>query len=494
MESQLLQSLNNFLRKQELQPLVEQIAGIGNSEVVEIRLMNPEFDWVPIGRLLNKVKNLPSDSYDSAFSRAVAERVVATQRYVDVADISSSMLRSQSLAEQALKSFACFPIITAGRVIGALFIASSYVRDPLNETRLGIFARLCTTLAYFCERERYFSRESLARQQDGRYGIVSVNTAMQQILDLLPRIARSAAPVLISGETGTGKELLAQAIHRLSDRKSKRFVTVHCGALSETLLESELFGHVKGAFTGADSDRQGSFGLADGGTIFLDEITTASPELQVKLLRVLEYGEIRPVGSPQSRHVDVRVIVAGNEDLPVLVEQHRFRRDLFYRLQVVDLQVPPLRERRDDIPLLVRHFLKLYAEFYGKKLAGISDDVVQDLQEREWDGNVRQLKNMIEKLVILCDADTFVDIDVAARLLPAGGPQQAVESGRADFGRFQSYRHFKEASLHNLERDFLLQALEQCYWNESRTARKLQMVRSTLLNRMKVLGISKPST
>jgi transcriptional regulator with PAS, ATPase and Fis domain len=300
---------------------------------------------------------------------------------------------------------------------------------------------------------------------------------------MIEAVADTKATVLITGESGTGKSLIARAIHRRSSRRDKPFVEVACGALPETLLESELFGHVAGAFTGATGDKIGKFKQADGGTIFLDEIGTASPALQVKLLRVLQDYQFEPVGSTETITVDVRVILATNEDLQKAVQEGRFRRDLYYRINVINIELPPLRERVSDIPLLAEHFLKRICEEMGKPLKSLSDEAMAALQAYRWPGNVRELQNVLERAVLLGRKPviTLEDLppDVAAALTPGlSTPEKAP---------------LKQA-LQLPERQIILQMLEMHNWNRQATAKALGINRTTLYKKMKRLGIEEPES
>jgi DNA-binding NtrC family response regulator len=237
--------------------------------------------------------------------------------------------------------------------------------------------------------------------------IIGQSPRMREVFELTNRIAPSKATILIQGETGTGKEVLARYIHHISPRRDKPFIPVNCGALPETLVEDELFGHERGAYTDAYSERKGRFELADGGTLFLDEITTLSPSAQVKLLRVLQEGEFERIGGTTSIKVDVRIIAASNEDVKLAVQEGNFREDLFYRLNVVTIDLPPLRERREDIPLLVEHFIRKHSVRHEKEVKSISDEAMKALMYYEWPGNVRELENAIERAVILAETDTI---------------------------------------------------------------------------------------
>jgi DNA-binding NtrC family response regulator len=323
--------------------------------------------------------------------------------------------------------------------------------------------------------------KNLRAQLDLRFGmenIVGHDHRMLKIYDMVDSVADTKATVLITGESGTGKSLVARAIHRHSARRDKPFVEVACGALPETLLESELFGHVAGSFTGAAGDKIGKFLQADGGTIFLDEIGNASPNLQVKLLRVLQEFQFEPVGGNKTHHVDTRVILATNENLAQLVAEGRFRQDLFYRVNVINVELPSLRERISDIPLLAKHFLEEVCQESGKHVRGFDEDATQALQRYNWPGNVRELQNVIERAVLLGKSDT-VHLEDLPRAIAAAGPL----SGQRVVGRT-----LKEA-LAGPERQIILEVLESNDWNRFATADMLGINRTTLYKKMKRLGL-----
>ena len=283
--------------------------------------------------------------------------------------------------------------------------ALDYLQKPFEIDELLVVARRALEHQRLTSEYRYLRTER--DEQFGNYGIVGRSRPMQEIIERAELVAQTKSTVLITGETGTGKELVARAIHNRSAQREMPLIKVNCAAIPETLLESELFGHVRGAFTGAVTSKKGKFALADGGSIFLDEIGTMSPTLQAKLLRVLQEREFEPLGSERTEKIDVRVIAATNRDLRQMVAESRFQEDLFYRLNVIPIHLPPLRERRDDIPALVEHFLRKHAQRTGRRIDRIDDGVVPALQQYEWPGNVRELENTIERAVVLSSGTTI---------------------------------------------------------------------------------------
>jgi DNA-binding NtrC family response regulator len=277
--------------------------------------------------------------------------------------------------------------------------AFDYLQKPFEVDELLVAANRAIDHQRLQTEHRYLISE---RDADfNHYGIVGRSRRMQEVIKTAEVVAKSKSTVLITGETGTGKELVARAIHYHSAQREMPLIKVNCAAIPETLLESELFGHVRGAFTGATTSKKGKFALADGGTIFLDEIGTMSPALQAKLLRVLQEREFEPLGSERTQRVDVRVIAATNRDLRAMVSDGRFQEDLYYRLNVIPVHIPPLRERRDDVPVLIDHFIAKHAQRAGKRIEGVQPGVIEALQASDWPGNVRELENTIERAVVL---------------------------------------------------------------------------------------------
>jgi two-component system response regulator AtoC len=327
--------------------------------------------------------------------------------------------------------------------------------------------------------------QTLREQLDLRFSldnIVGHDYKMLKVFDLIESVADTRATVLMQGASGTGKSLVARAIHHRSDRRDKPFVEVSCGALPETLLESELFGHVRGAFTGAVNEKEGRFKAADGGTIFLDEINSASPALQVKLLRVLQERRFEPVGSNKTETVDVRVILASNKDLREEVAAGRFRQDLFYRINVVGIALPDLAERIGDIPHLADHFLKVYGAQSRKEILGFTDEALQIMQRYSWPGNVRELENVVERAVILTKNRQIASDDLPPHLLEA--------AERGDVPAEGQYRPLSlKAALEEPEKRIIEQALRANNWNRQVTAKVLEINRTTLYKKMKRYGL-----
>jgi two-component system response regulator HydG len=303
---------------------------------------------------------------------------------------------------------------------------------------------------------------------------------MREVARMIEAVAYSAATVLVQGESGTGKELVARAIHACSPRRAQPFVALNCGALTETLLESELFGHVKGAFTGANRDHKGLFEAANGGTIFLDEIGDIPLSTQVRLLRVLQEGELKRVGSTDAVKVDVRVIAATHRDLPKLVRAGKFREDLFYRLNVIAIPLPPLRDRLDDVPLLAHHFVGRYADRLGKKVRTLAPQAIELLCAYRWPGNVRELENAIERAVVLCRGDTVQAGDLPPSVTGRTAPVLREISPAGDDAELlaQSYATAKDNALRNFEKRYVEALMRACDSNISAAARKAGMDRS----------------
>lgn len=393
------------------------------------------------------------------------------------------------LCDNGLRAFAGYPLTFQEELLGVVALFSRRALTPQEVNRLPVFAHQAAIaiknaqlfgevdrLRRQLQAENAYLKEEIKLQHNFT-DILSHSDAMQQVLRKIEQVAVTDATVLILGETGTGKELLARAVHALSPRYDRPLVKVNCAALPATLIESELFGHAKGAFTGAISRRSGRFELADRGTIFLDEIADLPLDLQAKLLRVLQEGEFERLGDSRTIQVNVRVIAATNRDLQQAVANGDFREDLYYRLNVFPLRVPPLRERRDDIPLLVRHFVTTYSTKMGKRIERIPQRAMDALQAYAWPGNVRELENIIERTVILTSGTTLA---LDASLL--GGSREPYTMPGAD-------------TLQDVERTHILHVLQETAWRiegPRGAAVRLGLKPSTLRWRMQKLDIIKP--
>jgi len=363
--------------------------------------------------------------------------------------------------------------------------AYDFLMKPVNLDHLDLLLKRALR-----SRDVESENRQLREELDSRFGLESIIGAsplMQDLFDVIRQAAPSQATVLIQGESGTGKELVAHAVHRLSTRSKGPFVAVHCAALSDNLLESELFGHEKGAFTGAVARRKGRFESADGGTLFLDEISEIAPAVQVKLLRVLEERCFERVGGSDSVEVDIRLVTATNRDLRAWVSEGRFREDLFFRLDVVNITLPPLRERLDDLPLLCAHFIDEFASRNGKSITGISADAVDLLAGYRWPGNIRELRNTLEKMVVLARGDRLGLRDVPLNI------RQAVRGSESITATPRPLRSAVASSgvghsLADTEKAMILQAIEQQGGNRTKAAEVLGISRRTLHRKLRQYG------
>jgi DNA-binding NtrC family response regulator len=352
--------------------------------------------------------------------------------------------------------------------------AYHYVTKPVNLDELELVIHRALN-----SRRVEAENVNLHEQIDQKYGlenIIGESASMRQVFETIQQVAPSRATVLITGATGTGKELIAKAIHNLSPRKNGPFIAVHAAALPTTLLESELFGHEKGAFTGAVERRIGRFELADGGTLFLDEIGELEPQIQVKLLRVLEERAFERVGGAKTLQVDVRLVAATNKDLKKLVSEGKFRDDLFYRLSVVTVDLPPLRERRDDIPLLVKSFLDEFSRENGKQVRELTPEATNLLLAYDWPGNVRELRNAIEQMVVLARGERLTVRDVPAAI-----------RGGADLTKINVVR--TGMTVEDAERQLIVQALKETDGNRTKAAQRIGVSRRTLHRKLKEYGL-----
>ena len=428
-------------------------------------------------------------------TRSVFKKVVAERAAVLAADARRDVGETVSIMSAQILSTIGVPLWQGDEIIGVVQVDNRDGSGVFRERDLDVLALLCQSasqafvharlyarLRHAEEKERKENAYLKRREQTRRDGaIIGEALSMRRLFDQLKKVVNTRVTVLVEGETGTGKELIASAVHYWSDRKDKLFVAQICAAMPENLLESELFGHKKGSFTGATDDKKGLFELADGGTLFLDELGEMPLNLQAKLLRALQEGEIRAVGAAKTIKVDTRIVAATNRDLEKEVQEGRFREDLYYRLKVFPLRVPPLRERTEDLPLLASHFLKRYNQEFGRRIAGFSQQAMEMLQSYKWPGNVRELENEVQRLVIQVEDDAFVQPE---HLSPK------IRQAENVLGRVAPAKGTLKEMMEQVERWMLLDALKDHNNNKSQTAKTLGITREGLHKKLKSFGIS----
>jgi Nif-specific regulatory protein len=398
-------------------------------------------------------------------SKTIAQQVIRDGVALLTNDVVNENLSSDSVITSRALSVMCVPLVMLDRKIGVLYLDTSLRGDEFNRDHLQLVTALSGIAAVAIENARHFEwleseNQRLLADVNLEHNMVGEGAAMQRVYHFIAKVAPTDSTVLIVGESGTGKELAARAIHRNSKRSQKPFIAINCAALVETLLESELFGHEKGSFTGAFIQKKGRLETAEGGTLFLDEIGELSPALQVKLLRVLQEREFERVGGTQTIKVDIRVITATNKNLEDAIQQAEFRQDLFYRLNVVSFEMPPLRERREDIMLLASYFADKYGPACNRKVTGISTDARTCLISYDWPGNVRELENAIERAVVLGTTDL---------ILPEDLPETVLETKTTALISTAGYHE----AVTNTKREIILKAMEQANGNFTEAGRIL---------------------
>ncbi|MFA6172488.1 MAG: sigma-54 dependent transcriptional regulator [Kiritimatiellales bacterium] len=423
-------------------------------------------------------------SYDVLIAESGSTALnILSERPVDVmlSDLRMPGMDGMTLMQRALAGspqLICILLTAYGNIETAVEAmrhgATDFLTKPVNLEQLELVLQRVLR-----SRRAETENVQLRQQLDSKFGIENIignSPEMQQVFDTVRQVAASRATVLIQGESGTGKELVAKAIHRLSPRKNGAFVPVHCAALSSTLLESELFGHEKGSFTGAAERRKGRFELADGGSLFLDEIGEVDASVQVKILRALEERRFERVGGQESIDVDTRLIAATNRDLKKMVAEGKFREDLYYRLYVVVIHLPALRERKSDIPLLLKHYLDAFNQENGRAIEGFSPDAVDLLSAYRWPGNVRELRNVVEQIVVLSRSQRIGVRDLPAHIRETGSSASSLQiEGR---------------TLEEMEKQAILQALKESGDNRTRAAEKLGISRRTLHRKIAEYGVT----
>ena len=427
-------------------------------------------------------------------SRAVLRRVLEDRAAILTANAAEELATSESIMGGQILSIVAVPLWRSDEITGLIQADNRDSAGMFTESDLEVSlllgaqaalaldnAGLVLRLRVAEERLRGENRYLKRREEKRRFeSIIGQSQAMRDVLTQLEKVLDTRATVCVDGETGTGKELIASAIHYQSRRNDKLFVAQNCAALPENLLESELFGHKKGAFTSADSDKKGLFEIADGGTLFLDEMGEMPMSLQAKLLRTLQEGTIRPVGSTSEKQVDVRIICATNRDLSVEVEKGRFRQDLYYRLMVFPIRLPPLRERREDIPLLAEHFLRRYCHEYRRNLAGLSQEALDALTSYAWPGNIRELENEIQRLVIQTESESWIEV---------GELSPQIRKVEGTLSRIAPKKGTLREMMEQVERWLLTEALRDNDNNKTRTAQVLGITREGLHKKLSKFGM-----
>jgi Nif-specific regulatory protein len=447
--------------------------------------------YIPIGtRVRDQV-----DAVDAIpITRSVFKKVVKERAAVLAADARRDVGETASLMAAQILSTMGGPLWQGERIIGVLQVDNRASKGMFKEQDLDILAllaqaasqgvvraRLVGRLRVAEERQRNENQYLKRREERRRFdGIIGEARSMKQLFEQLRKVVDTRVTVMIEGETGTGKELVASAVHYWSNRREKLFVAQNCAAMPENLLESELFGHKKGSFTGASDDKKGLFELAHEGTLFLDEVGEMPLSLQAKLLRVLQEGEVRPVGASRTKRVDTRIVAATNRDLEKEVAEGRFREDLFYRLKVFPLRLPPLRERREDIPLLAGHFLQRYCGEFGRTVGGFGQQAMEALQAYLWPGNVRELENEVQRLVIQVEDDQFVQPHLSPRIKQSESVALRTKPAKGTL----------KEMIEQIEKQILREALAEHDNNKSQTARTLGITREGLHKKLKNYGMS----
>jgi len=457
--------------------------GSSSSPAARVLIADDQADVREAVRLLLKGEAMDSDSVASPGAVVTA---LETREY-DAILMDLNYTRDTTSGQEGLDLLSRIQAIDSGLPVivmtawGSVQVAveamrrgaRDFIQKPWDNARLLAILRTQIELRRALRESRRLEAENQLLRAEGRPTLIAESAAMRPVMELVAQVGPSEANVLITGEHGSGKEVIARTLHALSPRASRAMVTVNAGGLSEGVFESELFGHVRGAFTDAKVDRAGRFELADGSTLFLDEIANVPLNLQAKLLRVLETGELERVGSSRTVRVNARVLSATNADVQVEVAAGRFREDLLYRLNTIEIHIPPLRERKEDIPLLAMHFLMRYSGRYGKKVRGLDDAAMQALAEHSWPGNVRELDHTVERAVLLASEEL-----VRASQLGLRSPASAGGSPRLE-----------ELSLEEVERVLIQKALARFNGNVSQAAGALGLSRSGLYRRLQKYGL-----
>jgi Nif-specific regulatory protein len=466
-----------------LQAIAQKAAVVLRSEASSVLMLDRRRNrLVFMAAVGDRGPSLLGEEFDADLG--IAGKVTATAKPVIVPDVRESKDFFRGIDAKSsfqTRGLVAAPLIWKGEVIGVVEVLNKIGGGPYDQddlTLLQVFANLAASGAHNATQHTILVRENRGLKETLRISapIIGNSAALKQVNNMVNRVASSNATVLLLGETGTGKEITARQIHAASPRSDRPFIAINCAALPETLLESELFGHEKGAFTGAHAEKMGRFELADGGTIFLDEIGDIAMSIQVKLLRVLQEKEFVRLGGTRTISTDVRIIAATNRDLREAMEKQTFREDLYYRLNVFPISLPPLRQRREDIPLLVDHFIALASTQLGCPRPKVSDDAMALLASYHWPGNIRELQNVVERSVLLTDGQPLAPSHLPREIV---GEEPLPEGNKA------------ESSLWGYEKALIVKALRENGWNQSKAARSLGISRDNLRYRVKKFNIEK---
>ncbi|MFQ5603860.1 MAG: sigma 54-interacting transcriptional regulator [bacterium] len=475
-----------------LRVVTHQAVSLLNAEIAVIMMINPRTHQTL--KTVFKARPEAQQRRYHSLHLQVCGWVIKNNRTFFSSNIQDDIrFRKNRFKDLPIKSVMCVPLRIEGVIIGSILLLNKDHENKFDESDLTVLEKLAIISAPFLRNiqkiEQYFTTplpEAALLSKYEKLGLLGKSKRFIELLHAVEAAARCDVRVLLEGESGTGKELIARAIHQLSARCGCPFVTIDCGAIPENLLESELFGHVKGAFTGATQDRKGLLEEANHGTLFMDEITNLPLEMQAKFMRVLQEGEVRPVGSNKARKIDVRIISASSGALRKMVDNQRFRADLFYRLHVYPIYVPSLNDRREDIPLLANHFLKKFARQQQKQADSFHETVLDFMQQRFWEGNIRELENFVERLVTLAiPATRILDHDI----LPPDYKKEFKKLTKKQ--ALSTIRKSLKESLSEYEVQLIRQALIENDWNQSQAARSLKISEPTLRYKMKKLKVVK---
>jgi transcriptional regulator with GAF, ATPase, and Fis domain len=487
----ILQSIGSTLKVEEiLERMLSETLALCNADQGSIILIQQERNEDPLTIL--RRGETQQQLIDHFLNTIICGWIIRNRSPLLTTDLSSVFGVEQIKDNYRLiTSLIGIPLTVEDKIVGVLSVVSLNRTNLFGAREIHLLELLSLPFAQFIVNARlhetYYNEARRLRHEIGDkfslHGMIGRSTKIQQIYSLLERIIGTDARVLLEGESGTGKELIARILHYEGPRKDKPFVAVDCGAIPQNLFESELFGYVKGAFTGAERDRKGIIEEAHGGTLFLDEITNMPVDIQSKFLRAVQEGEFRPIGANRIVTVDVRIIAAASVNIRTFIKEGKFREDLYYRLNVINIVLPPLRERREDIPVIAGHFLKNCTSRYGKNSTGIKPDTMGYLERYNWPGNIREMENIIERMVVLADSATqILTTDLLPEEIRYYDHLNEIDNDRDDVHRSTRSQH---------ERRSILNALIDNNWNQSAAARELGMVESTLRYKMKKYGLSR---